>query len=240
MEDVVRDGSPEDSDHNQDDVRPIAAFRRKLGAVNVHKSNSTTQEFYKDTREKLGRVSELGDTMENELVLKKQIIVHGQEGPYTMDADKWPRFEDPNVLVGDSQLTQEEDLMETGHTEEVDSMSDEEEDTQGWVVQTAKKKKRKISKKKGQTVVETRASTRVPRDGVPIAAKAMARAKEKNDLQKGTSSNPFTILNNAPTVHLRNVMLDLDLACDDINSQINTFRAEEIVRANLAEANYSS
>jgi hypothetical protein len=81
-------------------------------------------------------------------------------------------------------------------------------------------------------------STRVPRDGVPIVAKAMARAKERNDLQKGTSSNPFTILNSAPTVHLRNVMLDLNLACDDINSQIDTFRVEEIVRANLAEANY--
>jgi hypothetical protein len=37
--------------------------------------------------------------------------------------------------------------MENGHTEEVESMSEEEGDTQGWVVQTAKKKKRKISKK---------------------------------------------------------------------------------------------
>jgi hypothetical protein len=46
-----------------------------------------------------------------------------------MDEDKLPRLEDPIVWAGDSQLTQEEDLMENGHTEEVESMSEEEGDT---------------------------------------------------------------------------------------------------------------
>jgi hypothetical protein len=67
MEKIVRDGSPEDNDQNQYDVRPIAAFHPKLGVVDVHKSNSTTH----DRRENPGRVPELGDKMESELGLKK-------------------------------------------------------------------------------------------------------------------------------------------------------------------------
>lgn len=116
----------------------------------------------------------------------------------------------------------------------------EDESTQGWVVQSTKKKKRKETSKKSRPVVATRASSRVPRDGVPIASKAMARVREKNDLQKGTTSNPFTILNDALDKYLSKVMSDLDIAYKDINVQINIFKAEEIIRAKLAQANYNS
>jgi hypothetical protein len=35
-------------------------------------------------------------------------------------------------------------------------------------------------------------------------------------------------------------MSDLDIAYKDINVQINIFKAEEIIRAKLAQANYNS
>jgi hypothetical protein len=83
------------------------------------------------------------------------------------------------------------------------------------------------------------ARARVPRDGVPVVAKAMSRAQEKNNLQKGNYTNSFTILNDTPVEHLCTVISDLDLACDDSDAQISTFRAEELVRAELAQANYN-
>jgi len=87
-------------------------------------------------------------------------------------------------------------------------------------------------------VVATRTSARVPRDGVPIAAKAAARTQKRdNDLQ-GMFASSFTVLNSAPNTYLKEVMGDLDIEGNDLDAQINIFKAEEIVRADLAKANY--
>ena len=82
----------------------------------------------------------------------------------------------------------------------------------------------------------------------PVAAtmleKATRRAQEKNCVTAGNNvgqSNPFTILlNNTPNDYCSEVMLDLDLKSDNIDTTISAFKAEEIVRAALAEANYRS
>ena len=89
-------------------------------------------------------------------------------------------------------------------------------------------------------VVATRTSARVPRDGVPIAAKAAARTQKRdNDLQ-GMFASSFTVLNSAPNTYLKEVMGDLDIEGNDLDAQINIFKAEEIVRADLAKANYNA
>jgi DNA-binding FrmR family transcriptional regulator len=153
-----------------------------------------------------------------------------------MDAAKWPKLTDIEQLGG-SQLTQEEDLMDDTYVDER-VVPSEDEEARGWVESISKKKKRKKMKKKTNQVAATRASARVPRDGVPIVDKAMARAKERNNFLEGNCSNSFTVLKDASTTHLRGVMLDLDITCDDIDAQIDAFRAEEAVRADLAKANY--
>ena len=80
----------------------------------------------------------------------------------------------------------------------------------------------------------------MPRDGVSIAAKDAARAhKRDNDLQ-GMFAPSFTVLNSAPNSYLKEVMGDLDIEGNDLDAQINIFKAEEIVRADLAKANYNA
>ena len=51
-------------------------------------------------------------------------------------------------------------------------------------------------------------------------------------------TNPFAILNSVPNDELRNVLVDLDIDVENLDGQINMFKAEELVRANLAQANY--
>jgi len=52
--------------------------------------------------------------------------------------------------------------------------------------------------------------------------------------------DPFTILNNTPSDALQKVIIDLDLEVEDVEEQLNAFRAEEVARAAIAEANYKS
>lgn len=52
------------------------------------------------------------------------------------------------------------------------------------------------------------------------------------------SSNPFIVLNNTPTVLLQQVIGDLDISIDNVEEQIDIFRAKELSRATLVEANY--
>ena len=80
----------------------------------------------------------------------------------------------------------------------------------------------------------TRTSSRVPRDGVPIAEKAARRAQERDEL----SSNPFTILNNHSNESLRKIALDLDIADSFIEENLTAIKAEELVRADIAQAQY--
>ena len=74
---------------------------------------------------------------------------------------------------------------------------------------------------------------------IPIAAKATQRAEQRNNLTTGmNSNNPFTILNATPNDVLKKVIQDLDIEIDDVDGQINLFKAEELLRADLAQANY--
>lgn len=76
-------------------------------------------------------------------------------------------------------------------------------------------------------------------DGIPVVEKAVLHAKARDDLSGiSTSSNPFTVLNKTPDVDLQSIILDLDIVSNDIKEQIGVFRAEEIARAAVAEANY--
>lgn len=108
------------------------------------------------------------------------------------------------------------------------SNSDGEDGERTWQIPKTRKMKDKKAKK---MVVATRASTRIARDGCTIAEKDAARAVAKNTLIGTTSkpSNPFTVLNNVETSSLDHVLGE---------SQIGVFKAEELARAAVAEANY--
>ena len=95
------------------------------------------------------------------------------------------------------------------------------------------KKKNRTGKHKIITAA-TRANTRVPRDGVPIATKAMMRVQQRDEL----TGNPFTILNNTSNTLLKETVMDLDIEANDFDNLLNAFKAEELVRADLAQANY--
>lgn len=134
---------------------------------------------------------------------------------------------------GGSEYMEDVDLMETisMHSKE----SDLEEDSQGW--QTSKSKKSKKTKKK-QVVVAIRTSNRIPRDGIPIADKAINRAIAKDNLSGIASQNTFTVLNNSSNSALAAIMADLDIEVENVDDQIDVFKAEELARAALAETNY--
>jgi hypothetical protein len=143
-----------------------------------------------------------------------QILVHGKEGCYLMDKCKWPKLTTPKekecqateemevltqeetlVKIQDSQNMQKTKLNGAGCPE--DMMDDEsfmDKDSEGEQTVWQAPKSRKIKKSK-KVVMATRTSSRVPRDGIPIAKKVAQRAMEKNSFT-GTNSNPFTILNN--------------------------------------------
>lgn len=131
----------------------------------------------------------------------------------------------------------EEDVMDT--LSDHSKVSDREYESQGWQSPKTKRSKKKNKKK---VVVAIRTSSRIARDGIPVAQKAEIRAKAKNDFSgihsSATHANPFTILNNASTSCLHNVIADLDLEVENIDDQIDIFRTEELARAAIAEANY--
>ena len=92
-----------------------------------------------------------------------------------------------------------------------------------------------------QLMVATRTSSRVPRDGIPIATKAANRAKAMNTITGAiTTTNPFTVLNNASTAFLEKVIIDLDIEVENVEEQIDIFRAEKLARAAIAKANYKA
>jgi len=128
----------------------------------------------------------------------------------------------------------EEDLLENMSVMSKDS--DMEKDSQGWQISSNKKTRKK---KPRQVVVATRANKRMSRDGMPIAEKATSRAIAKTNISGiSSSSNPFTVLNDTPTEFLHAVINDLNIEGENVDEQLDVFRAEEIARAALAEANY--
>ncbi|CAL4887865.1 unnamed protein product [Urochloa decumbens] len=108
----------------------------------------------------------------------EKIVVHSLEGPYLMDKAKWP-----NLMLPEEKGPLEEDLLDNTSNFSLETIT-EEEDNQGCLKAQDKRKKIKLTKKMKKPAVATRASSRVVRDGVPIALKAMTRTKEKNELQK--------------------------------------------------------
>jgi hypothetical protein len=119
-----------------------------------------------------------------------------------------------------------EDLMEI--TSIMGKDSDEEGDDLGWQAPKSKK-----SKKTKKVVAATRTSSRVPRDGVPIATKATQRAMARNTVS-GTTHNSFIILNSTPNFILQSIITDLDLEIENMDEQLDAFKTEEIVRAKIA------
>ena len=130
------------------------------------------------------------------------------------------------------ELSAKEDLMDNISVQSMEV--GEEVDEQGW--KSSKTKKSRNHKKK-QVMMATRTSQRVLRDGIPIATKAENRAMAKNILS-GDTHNPFTVLNSTPNAILHKVLMDLELESENLDEHIDAFKAEEIARAAIAEANY--
>jgi hypothetical protein len=100
-------------------------------------------------------------------------------------------------------------------------------------------KKGKKKSRRNFPVIATRASSRIARDGIPILEKATKRAREKNQLQGTSRPNPFLILNNESNENMYTVMKDIGIVLENYDNQIDVFKAEEHVRATIAEANYN-
>jgi hypothetical protein len=125
-----------------------------------------------------------------------------------------------------------EDLMDNASI--MDKDSEGENGGQGWQASKARK-----ARKPKRVVMATRTSSRIPRDGVPIATKAAQRVMTKNT-GASTNKNSFTILNNCPNSILQAVISDLDLEMDNVDMHLDAFKTEELARAKIAEANYNS
>jgi hypothetical protein len=172
-----------------------------------------------------------------------------------MDRDKWPDLNgaqgnkssdkvveetifslDPEKETEIEGLTQEESLMDLASIHSGEEESDE-SCQHPWVASGSKKKRRQQQKKK--VFMATRTSARVPKDGRTMMEKAIQRAEANDISTKGkTSANQFLVLNNLDNEHIHNVVSELDLDIENIDTQIDIFKAEERVRAALAEANY--
>jgi hypothetical protein len=74
-------------------------------------------------------------------------------------------------------------------------------------------------------VIATRASSRIARDGIPILE------KPPKELVRKIS---YKVLNE----NLSTVMKDIGIVLENYDNQIDVFKAEERVRATIAEANY--
>jgi hypothetical protein len=140
-------------------------------------------------------------------------------------------------LISDNDVMQSDlDLLDNNSIQSLDEIL-EDPTQQAWV-SSAKKKKGK-RKGEGKVVIATRASSRIPKDGRSILEKATQHAAYKDDTSTGTtSSNPFLVLSNLDNEYIHDVTAQLDLDVENIDTQIEVFRAEEKVRATLAEANY--
>lgn len=233
------------------------------GAGSVNADLAVT---HKEARELTQPTQENCETLQQELEVHQsldglsipadRVLVHGSSGPYLMEKKQWPVLGENKGMNGDiiqehtkilpvsdlvtesdiEGLTQEESLMDLGILTSGDER-DTEENQQSWVVSGSKKKTKK--QKKSKVMIATRVSSRVPMDGRTMMEKAMQRAQDKDVASKGNSSaNQFLVLNELDNEHIQNVVSELDLEIDNLDTQIDTFKAEERVRAALAEANY--
>lgn len=132
-------------------------------------------------------------------------------------------------------MEHEEDLMDNFSIQSLDS--DIGEGISGWRVPKSKKARKKARR---NIVVATRTSSRMPRDGLPIAEKAAQRVKAWNESSgiSSISQSPFTILNNTHTPELSSVIHDLSIGEEEVVEQVDIFKIEELARASIAKANY--
>jgi hypothetical protein len=134
-----------------------------------------------------------------------------------------------------SSLEEEEDLMDSISV--LSKNSDMDEDGQGW---QASKSKRERKAKKRKVVVASRTSSRIARDGIPIADKASALARRRDNIQGIISDNPFTVLHSMPVSVMQSILVDLDIEVEDVDEQLGAFKTEELARAAIAKANYKN
>lgn len=72
-----------------------------------------------------------------------KILVHNAQGPYHLDAAKWPLLKVDVVDEESAQLTLEEDLMDNNPM----NLSTEDESSQGWISPAPKKKSRSTQRR---------------------------------------------------------------------------------------------
>ncbi|CAN6183084.1 unnamed protein product [Urochloa humidicola] len=206
MEDLVTNGSPpqdDNNDNNDSNHSPKNQLMDITTEIELHSKPISTTEG--QGKQKLSKSSPIIDNLEQgsqessllspeklstkELQIPEgKIIVHDQEGPYLMDKEKWPVLKLPEELstkekFSGKKILQEEDLMDNTSNYGFEGITDE-EDNQGWIQAKGGKKNHNSSKKRKKPVVASRHSTRVVRDGIPIALKAMVRTRDKNELRK--------------------------------------------------------
>lgn len=140
-------------------------------------------------------------------------------------------------------ITQDTETMDSQtnfmEDESVQSLEEFMEDIEyeTWVSKSSKKKQTR--KAKGGFSVAPRTSNRVPKDGRIVLEKATQLAKERDDFSKGkNAANQFLVLNSLSNDEIKSVADSLDISIENIDDQIEVFKAEERVRAALAEANY--
>jgi hypothetical protein len=117
MEDLVGDGSPREDEREQEPTVPLASFHPNFGVVNfnieerVCRAESGKEVMQGGTKkaQETG-CAEIKEGKSNTMlehcssVVERQIVVHDKDGPYLMDAAKWPKLTDPGQLGGRSLL----------------------------------------------------------------------------------------------------------------------------------------
>lgn len=193
MEDLIRDGSPGNANHKEndsvefpDDTPPnITVLPTNVEAVSTERG--IPREAPQQPVEEVQQAGcDKGDGLlhATAIIPDEKILVHNDQGTYLLEASKWPILNVESDSVGEELLTQEEDLMELSeHNMKATQVGDsaKEDSSQEWISPISKKKKIQKDRKR-RVVVATRASSRIPRDGIPIAEKAMQRAKEKDSI----------------------------------------------------------
>jgi hypothetical protein len=152
-------------------------------------------------------------------------------------ANQEKKDQDLKLMLDDFPIEDNEEDWHGNIMEQVELYHTEEDGEHEWEKALSKKGKKKS--RRNFPVIATRASSRIARDGIPILEKATKRAREKNQLQGTSRPNPFLILNNESNENLSTVMKDIGIVLENYDNQIDLFKAEERVRATIAEANYN-
>jgi hypothetical protein len=66
-------------------------------------------------------------------------------------------------------------------------------------------------------VVVSRTSSRITRDGIPIADKASALASRRDNIQGIILDNPFIVLHFMHVSVMQSILVDLDIEVEDVD-----------------------